>query len=37
MLAILVIGALAGAVMIYHAVRDIVHAIPDGNDDLIFV
>ncbi len=37
MLAILVIGTLAGAVVIYQAVRNIVHAIPDGNDDLIFV
>ncbi len=37
MLVILLMGALAGAAAIYQAVRGIVHAIPGGNDDLVFV
>ena len=37
MLAIFLLGALGGAMLIYRTVGGIVHAIPDASDDLIFV
>lgn len=36
MLAIFLIGTAAGAWAIYRVVRDVLHSIPRGNDDLIF-
>lgn len=37
MLSIFLLGAIGGACVIYQAVRKVVHAIPRGNDDLVFI
>jgi len=36
MLAIFLIGTAGGAWAIYRLVRDVLHSIPRGNEDLIF-